>query len=72
MASGCCAFPAVCIDAQTVADAACAAMPSDTAVSGTDQSQLMLESELNALLREYHDRFYLVHSDKGWHSAHVC
>ncbi len=57
MASGCRAFLAVCIDAQTVADAACAAMPSDTAVSGTDQSQLMLESELNALLREYHDRF---------------
>ncbi len=56
MANGCRAFLAVCIDAQTVADAACAAMHSDTAVSGTDQSQLMLESELNALLHEYHNR----------------
>ena len=57
MASGCCAFLAVCTDAQPVADAACAAVPSDTAVGGTDQSQLMPESALDALLHEYHDRF---------------
>ncbi len=57
MASGCHAFLAVCTDAQPVAHAACAAMPSATAAGGTDQSQLMPESELNALLHEYHDRF---------------
>ena len=57
MASGCRAFLAVCTDAQPVADAACAAMPSATAAGDTDQSQLMPESELNALLHEYHDRF---------------
>ena len=57
MASGCRAFLAVCTDAQPVADAACAATPSTTAAGGTDQSQLMPESELNALLHEYHDRF---------------
>ena len=56
MASGCRAFLAVCTDAQPVADAACAATPSTTAAGGTDQSQLMPESELNALLHEYHDR----------------
>ncbi len=57
MASGCRAFLAVCTDAQPVADAACAAMPSATAAGGTDQSLLMPESELNALLHEYHARF---------------
>ena len=57
MASGCCAFLAVCTDAQPVADAACAAMPSATTAGDTDQSQLMPESELNGLLHEYHDRF---------------
>ncbi|DBB04262.1 TPA: hypothetical protein ACH3X1_016713 [Trebouxia sp. C0004] len=57
MANGCCAFLAGCTDAKPVADAACAAMPSDTAAGGTDQSQLMPESVLNALLHEYHDRF---------------
>ena len=50
MASGCHAFLAVCSDAQPVADAACAAMPAATAAGGTDESQLMPESELNTLL----------------------
>jgi len=42
---------------QPVAEAACAAVPSDTAVDGTDQSQFVPESKLNPLMHEYHDRF---------------
>ena len=57
MASGCRAFLAVCTDAQPVADASCAAVNSDTDAGESDQSQLMPESVLNALLHEYHDVF---------------
>lgn len=55
---GCQAFLAVCVDAQSVADASCAAVHSDSAASSIhDKSQLMPEPELDALLHEYDDRF---------------
>ncbi len=53
LAHGCHAFLAVYTDAQPTADASCAAV-SD---SNTDQSQLMSGSVLDALLRDYEDRF---------------
>ena len=57
MLHGCCAYFAVCTDAQTPVDASCAPVQVDSACSNVDKSQLMPESDLNGLLHEFSDRF---------------
>ena len=55
---GCHAFLAILTDAKHVADASCAGVHGDAAASSTiDGSQLIPEPTLDALLREYEDRF---------------
>ena len=48
----------LCVDAQSAADASCAAVHGDDVASSThDKSHLMPETELDALLHEYDDSF---------------